>query len=218
MSQLPSTSLITYPQHSSLTASSIYHEADGIIIPTIEAYDPPESIAYLRDFFALTSRKLFVVGPLMSAVSGTNAVKQQTSSSAKFQEIEAFMARILESRGPRSLVYVRTLYRSLAEHNTDCVPQMAFGSAFWSDEPEKTWAFVDTMLEKKIPFVCQWISLSTPPGVLTHRIDHVPFFAIRASAPRDASQSRRVRAGHSHTLGAPTIHSEQRGKSLSPLF
>lgn len=118
-----------------VAAADIYHEADGIIIPTIEAYDPPESIAYLRDFFALTSRKLFVVGPLMSAVSGTNAVKQQTSSSAKFQEIEAFMARILESRGPRSLVY------------------MAFGSAFWSDEPEKTWAFVDTMLEKKIPFI-----------------------------------------------------------------
>lgn len=85
---------------------SIYHETDGVIMCTIEAYDPPESIKYLRDFFALTSRKLFVVGPLMSTVSGTNSIKQQSRSSAKFQEIEAFMARILESHGPRSLVYV----------------------------------------------------------------------------------------------------------------
>ena len=87
---------------------SIYHETDGVIMCTIEAYDPPESIKYLRDFFALTSRKLFVVGPMMSAVSGTNAMKQQSSSSEKFHEIEAFMARVLESHGPRSLVYVST--------------------------------------------------------------------------------------------------------------
>lgn len=91
-----------------LISGSIYHDADGIILCSIEAFDSPETMKYLRDFLALTSRKLFVVGPMMSAVSGTNAMKQQSSSSEKFHEIEAFMARVLESHGPRSLVYVST--------------------------------------------------------------------------------------------------------------
>lgn len=77
-----------------------------MIMGSSEAFDPPESIQYLRDFFALTARKLFVVGPLLSAVSGKNALKQQESTSVKFREIEAFMARILESHGPKSLIYV----------------------------------------------------------------------------------------------------------------
>lgn len=92
--------------HIFLTTRSLYHEADGVIIPTIEAYDTPEALAHARDFLASTSRKLFVIGPLLSAVSGENAIRQQMSSSPKSQEIDAFMARTLETRGPKSLVYV----------------------------------------------------------------------------------------------------------------
>lgn len=32
--------------------------------------------------------------------------------------------------------------------------QMSFGTIFWSTEPEKVWAVIDTMIELGIPFVC----------------------------------------------------------------
>lgn len=30
---------------------------------------------------------------------------------------------------------------------------MSFGTAFWTDEPEKVWATIDTFIELEIPFV-----------------------------------------------------------------
>lgn len=102
--------------HIFLTTRSLYHEADGVIIPTIEAYDTPEALAHARNFLASTSRKLYVIGPLLSAVSGENAVRQQMSSSPKSQEIDAFMARTIEARGAKSLVYVSGLVGKLREY------------------------------------------------------------------------------------------------------
>ena len=35
---------------------------------------------------------------------------------------------------------------------------MSFGSLFWPSEPAKVWAFIDVLLEKKIPFVSYVLS------------------------------------------------------------
>lgn len=85
----------------------MYHEADGIITPTTEAFDPPESIAAMRKFLGLTGRKLYMLGPLQPAISGENSVSNELSQSSQGQEIATFLERILKSHGPKSLIYVR---------------------------------------------------------------------------------------------------------------
>lgn len=88
-----------------LTIIRLYHEADGFIVPTFEAFEPAKSIQAIQDFLDLTSRKMYTVGPLLPS-SGENASENELRQSAQAKEIEAFMEETLRVRGEKSLVYV----------------------------------------------------------------------------------------------------------------
>ncbi|CAL1707824.1 unnamed protein product [Somion occarium] len=105
---------------------------DGMILATAQPFEP-EGVAEVRAWFAETSRKAYAVGPLFPL--GEGAAAGERLQSDKPSEIEQFLEATLESHGPKSLLYI------------------AFGSLYWSTEPEKIWAFLDVVMEKKIPFI-----------------------------------------------------------------
>lgn len=88
---------------------------------------------------------------------------------------------------------------------------MAFGSAFWSAEPEKTWAFVDTMLEKNVPFVRvadSWCQMLDTDSVASSAIDPISLVALRQSPSRDTREGRSIRKWPSDTVGPAAAYPE----------
>ncbi|KAJ3489171.1 hypothetical protein NLI96_g2320 [Meripilus lineatus] len=107
---------------------------DGLIMSTAEPYEL-QAIASVKAWFAETSRSVYSVGPLLSPVDNPRSFEEEKKTSAKAKEIDQFMDTIYKSHGEKSLVYI------------------AFGSVFWSTQPEKIWSFLDVLIEKKIPFI-----------------------------------------------------------------
>ena len=60
----------------------------------------------MREFFALTNRKFYVVGPLVPSPAAENAEKNELRQSPKSRETEVFLEKVLETHGEKSLVYV----------------------------------------------------------------------------------------------------------------
>ncbi|CAL1707825.1 unnamed protein product [Somion occarium] len=119
---------------------------DGTILVTAEPLEP-EGVAKIRAWFAETSRKTYAVGPLFPL--GENAVSGEKAQSDKPTEIDEFLETTLQSSGPKSLLYI------------------AFGSLYWPTEPEKIWAFLDVVMEKKIPFI---LSHASPFAVVPDEV------------------------------------------------
>lgn len=125
-----------------------------MILATAQPFEP-EGVAEVRAWFAETSRKAYAVGPLFPL--GEGAAAGERLQSDKPSEIEQFLEATLESHGPKSLLYVchsSSLFQYVRLIFCVC-SQIAFGSLYWSTEPEKIWAFLDVVMEKKIPFVCR---------------------------------------------------------------
>ena len=59
----------------------------------------------IEDYLSATSRKLYVVGPLLPSTRNAAAIEMEQA--VKTPEIKAFMDEALQSHGERSLVYVR---------------------------------------------------------------------------------------------------------------
>lgn len=70
---------------------------------TPECYEP-KAIAALREWFAETSRRVIVCGPLIP--SGEQAIVNEKRQTSNASEISDFLDAVLESHGPKSLVYV----------------------------------------------------------------------------------------------------------------
>ncbi|KAJ3559368.1 hypothetical protein NM688_g398 [Phlebia brevispora] len=115
-----------------LAGLQFMHACDAVLVSTAECFEPPEAIRAFENWFAETSRKAYIAGPMIPLGPQALDEKQQSPQAA---EIAEFMARILQSHGHNSLIYI------------------SFGSVFWSVEPEKIWTFVDVLLEKKFPFI-----------------------------------------------------------------
>ncbi|PSR79622.1 hypothetical protein PHLCEN_2v6923 [Hermanssonia centrifuga] len=117
-----------------LAAVELINECDGILVATPECYEPTETVRAMREWFAETSRPVYAFGPMLPPF-GQNATVNEKKQSANSGEIDELLERALKTHGEHSLVYI------------------SFGSVFWSVEPEKIWAFLDVMIEKKIPFI-----------------------------------------------------------------
>ncbi|KAJ3487391.1 hypothetical protein NLI96_g3558 [Meripilus lineatus] len=136
-----------------LDGRSFLEQCDGLIMTTPEEYEP-EGIADIKKWFAKTSRSVYHLGPLLPALNDPKVSAEEKSISANGQEISDFMDSVLKSHGPQSMVY------------------MAFGSIFWSVEPEKIWAFVDVLIEKKIPFVMSHASpFASVPDSMKEKVE-----------------------------------------------
>ena len=83
---------------------------DGLVIATPECYEPPAALEMLHQWFAKTSRKAHVVGTMMPTADRSGATEKKQSDKA--QEIDEFIARIMVSHGPQSLVYVCSLFNN----------------------------------------------------------------------------------------------------------
>ena len=81
---------------------------DGLLIATPQAIETPETLASLLRYY---EGKVYAIGPLFA--TGTEAGALEKSKSEDSDRIIALMDRVLESRGPRSLVYVTSLFLRL---------------------------------------------------------------------------------------------------------
>ncbi|OBZ67170.1 UDP-glycosyltransferase 88A1 [Grifola frondosa] len=120
--------------------------SDGVPLLSAEAYEP-ECVAAVREWFAQTSRSVTVCGPLLP--SGKNAAAHEKQQSSEGNEIQKFLDSTLESHGTHSLLYI------------------SFGSMFWPAKPDVIWAFLDVVMELKIPFI---LSHASPLAVVPEEV------------------------------------------------
>ncbi|KAF7789271.1 hypothetical protein EIP86_000212 [Pleurotus ostreatoroseus] len=113
-----------------MNATEVTDQCDGLLLATPHAFETPEILASLSQYY---DGEVYPVGPLLPTASDASVLEK--SKSKDTQEIDALMTRVLESHGPQSLVYV------------------SFGSHFWTAEPDKVWAFLDAIMERKLPFI-----------------------------------------------------------------
>jgi len=117
-----------------LGSFDLYHTCDGMILASPEVYEP-QAIAAMKEWFAETSRAVWAVGPLSAPADRQQAIFHEEAQSKKSTDIRNFLNDALTERGEHSVLYI------------------SFGSMYWPPEAEKLEVFIDTVLEKKIPFI-----------------------------------------------------------------
>ncbi|KAI0371040.1 UDP-Glycosyltransferase/glycogen phosphorylase [Pilatotrama ljubarskyi] len=116
---------------------------DGTFLMSPQSYEP-DAVAAVRQWYAETSRQVYVCGPLLPPQTATAAENEKKQSKVS-AEIQEFLDKTLKTAGERSLLY------------------MSFGSLFWPKSPEKVWAFLDVVMELNIPFL---LSHASPKAVV----------------------------------------------------
>ncbi|TCD71967.1 hypothetical protein EIP91_000099 [Steccherinum ochraceum] len=122
-----------------------YDECDGMIICSPEVYEP-DVMAATEEWFAETGREVWAIGPLLPPLNNQVSTAGEEAQSEKAAEIKNFMDDVLEKNGRHSMLYI------------------SFGSGFWVSEFEKLEAFVDVVIELRIPFI---LSHGSPRAQLT---------------------------------------------------
>jgi len=109
-------------------------KSDGLTCSTPEVMEP-ESYIGLRDWLAELGKSVHAIGPLIPEPRGENAISGENKQSTDGIAIEEFLDKILRSHGEKSMLYI------------------SFGTIWWSKQPQTIWAFLDVVMEKKIPFI-----------------------------------------------------------------
>ncbi|EKM51754.1 glycosyltransferase family 1 protein [Phanerochaete carnosa HHB-10118-sp] len=116
-----------------LLADKMLRECDGYISSSLACVEPQEVVQAFYQFFGITSRKTYLLGPLLPMTKRSEAA--DAKQAAKSPEITDFLQNTLQARGERSLIFI------------------SFGTLIWTTQPEKVWTFLDVLVEKKIPFI-----------------------------------------------------------------
>ncbi|GJE98881.1 glycosyltransferase family 1 protein [Phanerochaete sordida] len=116
-----------------LAASAVTHDCDAFLSASTSLYEPPEAVRAFEAFFALTGRKMYMLGPLVPDTATLHDAKSQQDET--MSEIETFMDDVLQRHGPQSLVYI------------------SFGTLVWPSEPDRLWTVLDVLLARHIPFI-----------------------------------------------------------------
>ncbi|KAI0674843.1 UDP-Glycosyltransferase/glycogen phosphorylase [Trametes maxima] len=126
----------------------MFETVDGVFLLTAEPYEPG-AVEAVRTWLGETGRPTYVTGPLLPPQS-TAASENEKKQSKVATEIEEFLESTLKTSGEKSLLYI------------------SFGSIFWPVKtPEKLWAALDVVMEKKIPFI---LSHGSPMAVVPDEI------------------------------------------------
>ncbi|GJE92128.1 glycosyltransferase family 1 protein [Phanerochaete sordida] len=128
-----------------LHCADLVYECDAVFSCSTAALEPPETVQAFTEFLALTSRKLYFLGPLLPETSGEADAAQRELE--KSPEIASFLTGVLEKHGERSLI--------------------SFGTMFWTTKPEQVWTFLDVLIERNTPFV---LSQSSPFSTLPEEV------------------------------------------------
>ncbi|OCH85806.1 UDP-Glycosyltransferase/glycogen phosphorylase [Obba rivulosa] len=147
-----------------IDAANFLENCDGILLTSPECYEPV-SIAGLRDWFSETSRNVYAIGPLLPIEE--QSVGKEKDSSKQGAAIERFMDSVLKTRGENSLLYI------------------SFGSLWWPVNPEKIWAFLDIVMEMKIPFIMSHASpLAVIPQAVREKVEACGFGLLSPWSPQ----------------------------------
>lgn len=134
---------------------SVLAKTDGIICNFSEVMEP-ESVKALRSWYAESNKDVYVLGPLVPDAAHDEAAVGEAQQSAGGRVVEEFLGKMLQLKGQKSLLYI------------------SFGSIFWSTQPEKIWAFLDVVMEKKLPFIMSLASsfAKSPEGFEAKVAEH----------------------------------------------
>ncbi|PAV19564.1 UDP-Glycosyltransferase glycogen phosphorylase [Pyrrhoderma noxium] len=120
-------------------------ESDGIIHSTSHHYEGG-ALEGWREW--IKDKPIYAIGPI-SPPPTLEEVKAEVASNPISSEVEEFLNRAHDTHGPNSVLY------------------MSFGTVWWSKEPEKIWAVVDTLIEKGIPFL---FSHASPMAIIPEEV------------------------------------------------
>ena len=117
----------------------------------------PIAIAAMKEWYGQIGGHAFACGPLLPSASKAAATANELRLSEEAQKIVAFLDGTLSDSGEKSLLYVSLVLRSSSTPRYYAhlrTLQISFGSIFWPiNAPENIWAFLDAVMELKIPFV-----------------------------------------------------------------
>ena len=130
---------------------SSFHECDAAIVATSYAYESA-SLDALKQCFFDKQKELHVLGPLLPLGYGT---KMQNGEEGTGNDIETFLREMLVQHGERSVFFVRFSFSLAFELiHKHLFSQVCFGSLFWPPVPEYLDELIESLIEKKSPFVC----------------------------------------------------------------
>lgn len=116
------------------------------------ALEPEEAVVAFRQWLGSLGKKVYFAGPLVP--EGANADSGEKAGSPVALQIQAFLDRQLQEKGKHSVLYVGLRDRDrLPRYRTHSKLQISFGSMFFPLNPEVFAAFLETVMEQKIPFV-----------------------------------------------------------------
>ncbi|KAH8087202.1 UDP-Glycosyltransferase/glycogen phosphorylase [Cristinia sonorae] len=163
---------------------------DGMLITSPEAYEPAAIIA-IKEWFAETNRGVWAIGPLLPPMSSAKAMTGEQSLSGSSDVIKNFMDKTLVTHGQHSMIYI------------------SFGSIFWPAKFEKVEAFIDVVLEMKIPFIFSHASpLAQLPETFQEKVNQSSVGLLSPWSPQQTILSHPVlgwfvtHGGHNSTLEA----------------
>lgn len=105
-------------------------DCNGVIAASPRVFEP-ESTAALEEHLSKTNRPLYVIGPL----GLTTAEQIDREPSPDKEEVVAFLDRIVEKHGEKSLIYI------------------SFGSVFWPPNLEASWKILEILLNSNTPML-----------------------------------------------------------------
>ncbi|KAI0675038.1 UDP-Glycosyltransferase/glycogen phosphorylase [Trametes maxima] len=184
-----------YPQPSHLPSQvvigifshihELLEECDGMLLYTAEPYEPDAVIA-AREWFAETSRTIYVCGPLIPL-----HVQDKDSQPQDVAKIQAFLSSALENSGEHSLLYISF---GTLDHGTS--------------EIQKLRILLDVIAEFSIPFIMSYAAelpeevveklKSYPKGLV------VPWVPQQIVLAHPATGWFLTHGGHNSTLEAVT--------------
>ncbi|KAI0785582.1 UDP-Glycosyltransferase/glycogen phosphorylase [Abortiporus biennis] len=159
---------LAFPATSWLSAFDAIDMSDGVLVYTAEEYEPA-AVDSIRHWLQQQSKPLYTLAPLVPELEHRSKVSSEDSISRNTNEIEQFMDSVLSSRGPQSLLFI------------------SFGSVFWPTEPEKIWAVLDVILDKKIPFIMSYGSRwADVPDSVKEKVEKSNIGILSQWAPQQA--------------------------------
>ena len=91
-------------EHEMVFDLRVRNECDGMLVGTPSCYERPEMLHGMSEWFRRSGRDVYPIGPIISTTEHAQSTEKIQSSAAR--DIDAFLARILASHGPASLLYV----------------------------------------------------------------------------------------------------------------
>ncbi|OJT07393.1 UDP-glycosyltransferase 87A1 [Trametes pubescens] len=119
--------------NSFIKAHDLLLKTDAVLTMSPAALEPEEAVVAFRQWLGSLGKKVYFTGPLMP--DGANADAGEKTASPVGQQIHAFLDRQMQEKGKHSVLYI------------------SFGSMFFPLNPEVFAAFLEVVMEQKIPFI-----------------------------------------------------------------